>query len=334
MSSAVVVAGSFLATLVLVPVLIRYALRRDLLDVPNERSSHTSPTPRLGGLAVMVGIWLAAPRFETVLPLLYIATLCGLVGLLDDLVDLRFWLKFLGQAGAAGMLLLWSPSLRILNDTTLEVPGFLLAMFWIVALVNAFNFMDGIDGIAASTALVSAFVILQLSGSQDLRVALTTFFAANLAFLLWNLSPARIFLGDAGSHFIGFFLAGATLTVTGSTSRSIGDGPVFDLISFVVLALLFTPFLFDTAWTLVRRARAGRNLFEAHREHVYQRISRNPEDHRRATNIYTGLAMISGIAAIIGSRGTPIDLGMSLALVLSVITTMSMLPRLLDRRST
>src|SRR3989337_1221002 len=139
---------AFLVALALVPVLVKFAIGRNLLDVPNARSSHEVPTPRLGGLAVVAGVWAALPFISETFFFLAAATLAGLIGVL-----------------------------------------------WIVALVNAYNFMDGIDGIAGGTAILNALFLATLVGASGLGACLAVLAAAVAGFLVWNVSPARIFLG-------------------------------------------------------------------------------------------------------------------------------------------
>ena len=312
---------AFLVALVLVPALVRFAIGRDLLDVPNARSSHEVPTPRLGGLAVIAGVWAAAPFVEGGLILLVAATLAGLVGMLDDLVDLRFWIKALGQAAVALAFLLAVPPPIVENMGFLWPLALLFGTVWIVAVVNAYNFMDGIDGIAGGTAILNTLFLFALAGAYGglaTLAGLPALAAATAGFLLWNLSPARIFLGDSGSHFLGFFLGAAALYTPPA-----GGNP---FLAFIVAAVIFTPFLFDTAFTLVRRARAGKNVFSAHREHIYQRVTPDPTRHRQVSIVYFGLATVSGLAALLASRGGFLLLAGS-AIVLAAVSVMAVLPR-------
>lgn len=283
---------AFLVALVLVPLLVRFSVWQDLLDVPNARSSHETPTPRLGGVAIIVGAWAAAPMVDNVL-LLAAATLAGLVGMLDDFMNLRFWIKALGQAAVAVALVLLLPPPVVGEAGFLSVVAGVFGVVWIVALVNAFNFMDGIDGIAGGTAVLNALFLGALIGGS---AGLTALAAATAGFLLWNFSPARIFLGDSGSHFLGFFLGAAALY-----AQPVG-GSVY--LGFLAAAAVFTPFLFDTAYTLVRRGRASKNVFAAHREHIYQRVTPDPTRHRQTSIVYFGLAAFSGLAALVVAGGT------------------------------
>ena len=315
---------AFLVSLALVPALVRFAIGRDLLDVPNARSSHEIPTPRLGGLAVIAGVWAAAPCFEGGLLLLVAATFAGLLGVLDDIVDLRFWMKATGQVAVAFSLLFLMPPPMQLAAGLLWPLALLFGVIWLVAVVNAYNFMDGIDGIAGGTAILNALFLAAITSATGVTGAgLPALAAAVAGFMLWNVSPARIFLGDSGSHFAGFFL-GATALYT----MPIGGPALGAPLTFVVAAAVFTPFLFDTAYTLVRRARALKNVFSAHREHIYQRITPDPAKHRQVTNVYLGLSALSGLAALLAVEGTTLGLSIGGVLILGCCLFMAFLPRI------
>jgi UDP-N-acetylmuramyl pentapeptide phosphotransferase/UDP-N-acetylglucosamine-1-phosphate transferase len=319
---------AFLVALALVPLLVRFAIGRDLLDVPNARSSHEIPTPRLGGLAVIAGVWAAAPLAGGSFLFLTTATLAGVVGLLDDFVDLKFWMKAAGQATVAFVLLFLAP------PPICEAAGpfwpitLLFGVAWIVAVVNAYNFMDGLDGIAGGTAILNALFLAALVGATAGR-GLAALAAAVGGFMLWNVSPARIFLGDSGSHFVGFFL-GAVALYTEPVGRAGGAyGPY---LAFVVAAAVFAPFLFDTAFTLVRRAKARKNVFAAHREHIYQRITPDPAKHRQVSNVYFAFSAVAGLAALLASEGTPLRLLGGGVIILGLCLLMAFLPRIAGER--
>jgi UDP-N-acetylmuramyl pentapeptide phosphotransferase/UDP-N-acetylglucosamine-1-phosphate transferase len=325
------VAGlAFLVALALVPLLVRFAIGRDLLDVPNSRSSHEIPTPRLGGLAVIAGVWAAAPLTGGSFLFLVTATLAGVVGLLDDFVDLKFWMKAAGQATAAFVLLFLAP------PPICEAAGpfwpitLLFGVVWIVAVVNAYNFMDGIDGIAGGTAILNALFLAALVGtSAGLGVGLAALAAAVGGFMLWNVSPARIFLGDSGSHFVGFFL-GAVALYTEPVEKA--GGALGPFLAFAVAAAVFAPFLFDTAFTLVRRAKARKNVFAAHREHIYQRITPDPAKHRQVSNVYFAFSAVAGLAALLASGGAPLRLLGGGVMILGLCLFMAFLPRIAGER--
>jgi UDP-N-acetylmuramyl pentapeptide phosphotransferase/UDP-N-acetylglucosamine-1-phosphate transferase len=204
----------------------------------------------------------------------------------------------------------------------------LFGAVWVVAVVNAYNFMDGIDGIAGGTAILNGLFLAALVDAGDgAVVGLAALAAAVGGFIMWNMSPARIFLGDSGSHFVGFFLGAVALYTKPSGTPGID---VF--VSFVVSATVFAPFLFDTAYTLVRRAWARKNVFAAHREHIYQRLTPDPAKHRQVSIIYLGLAALSGLAALLAAGGTPLRFIGGGALVLGCCLFMAFMPRIARRR--
>ena len=329
-------AVAFLVAGVLVPLLVKFAVGRNLLDVPNLRSSHETPTPRLGGLAVIAGAWVGAllavvsgaTLSSTGWAILVAATLVGAVGLVDDLGNLHFGPKAAGQAAVAfGLVVLLPPPLVEATGGVFRLALLVLGALWIVALVNAFNFMDGIDGIVGGTALVNALFLFALPHFPGAGTVLVIFCGAAAGFLMWNVGPASIFLGDAGSHFVGLTLAAAALYAP------VGNpGGGLSVAEILACVLVFTPFLLDTAYTLVVRFRAGKNVFSAHREHIYQRITPSPAMHRRTSNFYYGAAVVAGLAALLVSGDEGWMLPVGLALALTLCASLMLLPKLLGSR--
>ncbi len=327
MSGAVVAGGAaFLVAGTLVPLLVSFAVGRNLLDVPNLRSSHEVPTPRLGGVAIILGTWVgvALLRPEGAWPLLVAATLIGAVGLADDLSDLHFGAKAAAQAlVAAGLMLLYPP--QILSDAPgpWGIAAFAVGVLWIVALSNAFNFMDGIDGFMGGVALVNILFLAALAGEAG--AFLPALAGATAGFLVWNINPASIFLGDSGAYFLGFGLAAVALY---APVRDVGWTPL----GFVACVLVFTPLLFDTAYTLIRRLRtgAGKNIFSAHREHIYQRITPTTGMHRRTSNLYYGMSVVAGFAALLVARGATSMLLAGMGMALACCGFLAALPRLMS----
>jgi UDP-N-acetylmuramyl pentapeptide phosphotransferase/UDP-N-acetylglucosamine-1-phosphate transferase len=315
--TAFVVAGA------LVPLLVRFAIGRNLLDVPNLRSSHDVPTPRFGGVAIMLGTLTGAALLppEGARPLHAAATLVGAVGLVDDVSNLHFGVKLTAQTAAASALILVFPP-PLVSGAPPGPGGFVaqsLGVLWVVALTNAFNFMDGIDGITGGVALVNALFLSALVGEAG--AFLPALAGATAGFLVWNVSPASIFIGDSGSYFVGFGLAAAALY---APSPEGGWTPL----GFVAGALVFTPYLFDTAYTLAVRLRARKNVFDAHREHIYQRITPTVAMHRRTSNLYYGASVVAGFAALLVSGGGAWALA-GAGLALACCWGLAALPRLI-----
>ncbi len=321
-----VVAGglAFLVAGALVPLLVRFAVGRSLLDVPNLRSSHEVPTPRLGGVAIFVGalVGVALLRPEDALPLLVAAALIWGVGLADDLSNLGFKLKAAAQVVVAGaLLLLYPPPVLSEASGVLWIAVFAVGVFWVAALTNAFNFMDGIDGFTGGVAVINALFLMPLAAAAG--GFLPALVGATAGFLIWNISPASMFVGDSGAYFLGFSLAAVALYAP------VPPGESWTPLGFVACALIFLPYLFDTAFTLFRRLRsgAGKNIFLAHREHIYQRITPTAALHRRTSNLYYGASVVAGLAALLVAGGGASAL-LGVAVVLALCAALAALPRL------
>src|SRR5215218_9638451 len=327
MMTGVVAGGvAFLVAGAVVPLLVRFAVGRNLLDVPNLRSSHEVPTPRLGGVAIFVGTLAGAAllRSEGMVPLLLAAALVWAVGLVDDLSGLHFGVKAAFQAlAAAGLLLYYPPTLISSAPGAFGILIFGVAVFWIVSLSNAFNFMDGIDGFTGGVALVNAIFLAPLVGPAG--GFLPALIGATAGFLIWNINPASIFIGDSGAYFLGFSLATVALYAPALS------GQEWTPLGFLACVVVFTPYLFDTAYTLVRRLRsgAGKNIFLAHREHIYQRITPNTGMHRRTSNLYYGASVVAGFAALLISRGDVLSF-VGVALALACCALLAALPKIMS----
>src|ERR671913_2284900 len=305
-----------------VPLLVRFAVGRNLLDVPNLRSSHEVPTPRLGGVAIFLGMLAGVALLRPVglWPLLAAAAVVWAVGLADDLSNLHFGVKAVLQALAAvGLLLFYPPTIISDAPGVLGALVFAVGVFWIVALINAFNFMDGIDGFTGGIAIVNALFLVPLVGPAG--GFLPALIGATAGFLIWNINPASIFLGDSGAYFLGFSLAAVALYAPALS------GQEWTPLGFLACVVVFTPYLFDTGYTLIRRLRsgAGKDIFLAHREHIYQRITPTTAMHRRTSNLYYGAGVIAGFAALLVAGASTLA---GIALALACCVALAMLPRL------
>ena len=263
--------------------------RQRLMDLPNDRSSHEQPTPRGGGLAIVIAFSLSlAILFAAgLLPWPLLMALSALlplavVGFIDDHGHVSARWRFLLQAMAAGWALYWLGGVETLrvNDVSLTlgpVAGLLAGLF-MVWMLNLFNFMDGIDGIAASETLsVGLMAALLLTLGTGIGLTATAWVALALAaasggFLVWNWPPARIFMGDVGSGVLGFVLAVLALW-----------SAIHEELSLVVWLILAGVFLVDATLTLLIRMFRGERWYEAHRSHAFQHAARRWGSHRTVT---------------------------------------------------
>lgn len=266
----------------------RYALHKSLLDIPNGRSSHSVPTPRGGGVAIVVS-YLAALVFLFVegalstplfLALLGSGLVIAALGFLDDHGHVAARWRLLGHFIAAVWALIWLGGLPpvAMFGSVLDIGwlGHVLAVFYLVWLLNLYNFMDGIDGIASVEAVcvcLSAALIYALSGFYELIWLPLLLVAAVLGFLFWNFPPARIFMGDAGSGFLGMILGVLSLQAAWISSQF--------LWSWLILLGVF---IVDATVTLIRRLVRGDKVYEAHRSHAYQFASRRYGRHLPVTS--------------------------------------------------
>lgn len=263
-----------LATALLTGLVRRHALRRDLLDVPNERSSHTVPTPRGGGVAIVIVVcitWVVATIFN-LLPVNISGTLLGgglavaVIGYVDDRVHVPVAIRMLVHFAAALGVVLGIGYIEALSlpggSLELGLVGAAIATLYIVWLLNLTNFMDGIDaiaGIEVVTVMGAAGALLWYVGDSSLAVVSLVVGAAAAGFLPWNWPPAKIFLGDVGSGFVGYCF-GAIAVI----SHAIGSLDIY------VWSILLGSFIVDATVTLIRRLARRQRVYEAHRSHAYQ----------------------------------------------------------------
>jgi Fuc2NAc and GlcNAc transferase len=276
---------SFLVAILGTGLLVRFAPQLHLVDLPNERSSHVRPTPRGGGLALVVAITLGillvpGPLPLAIAPALWAALPIALVGLIDDRRGLSARVRLachLLAALACVLLFARSVPLEPHWPRAALVAASVLAIAWGT---NLFNFMDGIDGIASLQAIfiAGAGALLLGASAPPIAAALWVIVAACAGFLVWNWAPARVFMGDVGSGFFGFLLAAiAVLTV------------LQGLASLPVWLILWGTFIADTGVTLARRVLRGERWWSAHRSHAYQHLSRRFASHAHSTLVYAAI---------------------------------------------
>lgn len=286
--------GSFVAAWIGTLAMRRLAPRFGLVQIPNARSSHSTPTPQGGGVviaAISVIVAIVACQSDSgFVVIVALSTTIAVLGLADDILDLSVALRFPIQGLVLAGLLGWAlPLPSIVLPFGLIISGWImLALVWAGALwwLNLFNFMDGIDGIAASQSIVILMggLIIAYSADQSFLqapIALLAVATAGAAagFLVLNWAPARIFMGDAGSNTLAFLIIAFAL----STIH-------LRLIDYPSWLILLSPFATDTTVALIRRTIRGELPWRAHRRHAYQQLSRR-SNHARVTATYTAFAL-------------------------------------------
>lgn len=284
----------------------RLALRHQILALPNERSSHSIPMPRGGGLAIVIlvlltSLWVAN-QVEVNRSLVYIslAAILALVGWRDDLLSLSPNYRFLVQGLVATISILGLGYFRVvriplLGELDLGAIGIVITFFWIIGMINAYNFMDGIDGMAGGVAVIAGVGWMILSSNVHnpfvFWVALSIA-ATSLGFLVHNWPPAKIFMGDVASTFLGYSFAVLPLLSADQTGDALTVG-----------TLLMWTVIMDTFVTFLRRLIKGENVFSGHRSHLFQQLVVGGYRHGTISSLYMFLTLLGGLLTYEWSHG-------------------------------
>ena len=340
LNELVVLGTAFLAVVIVTPAARRLALRLGAVDQPDERRVHERPTPRLGGLALFIGV-LAAVAVGSLLPgagfrdvfaetsepqaIVLACIVIVAVGLLDDIRGISAPVKLAGQVVAAGTL-----ALSGVNLTFVYVPpgnvvvlgpdlAAIVTIVGVVAMINAVNLIDGLDGLAAGIVAIAAtalFAYVQLSQAvtdglpSSAGLVLAAVIGACLAFLIYNFNPASIFMGDTGAMLLGLLLGAAGVSAIGGTIQpSRGAFAAFSIPVLVPALVLAVP-LADTVWTILRRLRGGRAVFSPDKKHLHHRLVEIGHSQRRAVLImYYWSALLAFAGVGVSLLPLPVVLG-------------------------
>lgn len=290
----------FVVALVVTPLVRKYSLRTKMLDVPGERSSHTTPKPRGGGIAFLLPFVLSGAVLAGLgvvdrtlwIGLLGGGAFVGVVGWIDDRKALSSWLRLALYGVAAAWTVSWLGGLPVVSlgfgSLRLGWVGYPVAWLIVFVFTNLYNFMDGIDGLAAAEGVVvlgTAGALCLASGNVSVALPCLTLGAGVLGFLPWNWEPSRIFMGDVGSNFLGFTIASLALAL-----QNLGAVPL------PILGILLAVFLIDSVATFAYRLVRGHPPHEAHREHAYQRAVQEGRSHSRVVTavLMLDLVLVAG----------------------------------------
>ena len=294
----------------LTPLMRRIAITTDVIDRPNSsHKSHKKPVPYLGGVAIIIGVITVSyatslvsnfttNTFWLATSVLGPALLLGLIGLWDDLKNLQPLPRFIAQSIAgvftAGILIFTD---NVGNPTGSAIFDSIITVIWVVGICNSINFFDNLDGGAAGTVAISSITLafLALNGDQYLIAALSTVTAgATLGFLVWNKSPAKIYMGDAGALFLGVLIATLTIRLHPNSDTQLGSylTPVF---------LLAVPIL-DTTIAVLSRLRRGLSPFQGGQDHLSHRLIRAGLSRKQSAMMLWGLSGVYGVVSIFISR--------------------------------
>lgn len=302
----------------------RWSLQNEMLDIPNERSSHSEPIPHGAGLIIVI-ICLV-----TYIPIsIFVsgtfswgyfsgAFLIAAISYLDDIRQIRFTWRLLIHALAAVLLIVdvdtWH-GITMLGNLKFGYWGYVMTFLWIVWMVNSYNFMDGIDGLAGLQAVIAAtgwMILANILEMPALYLFSGVIAASSMGFLVHNWNPAKIFMGDVGSAFLGFTFAAIPLLGRQNAIKSPDLLPIA-----AVLFVWF--FLFDSVVTILRRAIRGEKIWIAHREHLFQRLVSSGLSHRMVTVLYGVLASALAISVLLSVEFRE-DIGLFMFPVVIVLT--------------
>lgn len=290
--------------------LIKYAKLKNITDIPTERSSHSTPTPRGGGLGFVVTSIVAFILYfawkgllTSGISITLLITISGVasLGWFDDRNDLSQTTRFTIQIIAAALVIFFiggldTFSLPFVSKFSLGFFSPFLGLLWITGVTNIYNFMDGVDGIASIQALSTSagWMIFAFLWNEPVLFTINLIVLSTvLIFLIYNWSPARIFMGDVGSVFLGFFFAVMPFFAAAVSNE-------YTIASTLWIgALLLWPFLFDSSWTLIRRLTNGEDIFKAHRSHLYQRLNIAGWSHSMISILYLAFSFFSLTIALL-----------------------------------
>jgi UDP-GlcNAc:undecaprenyl-phosphate/decaprenyl-phosphate GlcNAc-1-phosphate transferase len=313
------VAASFCLAVILTPLVRSLARRFGFVAKPKIDRWHKKPTAMLGGLAIWLSVLITSSVFSLRIAygkqILLASTFLFLVGLVDDLIHIKPYQKLIGQILGSAFLVYYGLTVPWTGSVLINMA---LAIFWLIAITNAINLLDNMDGLASGIAIIAAgFLALSFLNTGQLTEALILLIFASglLGFLVFNSHPASVFMGDCGSMFVGFFLASTSLMqVSGGRSRSLL--PVL----VVPILILFIP-IFDTTFVTVLRKLSGRAASQGGRDHTSHRLVALGMSERNAVLMLYGFAALSGVLALLVQRAR-LDVSLAAIASFSIVLTL------------
>ena len=304
------IAVAFVASILLTPLVRKFAFRIGAVDQPNYRKVHTSLMPRIGGLAIfgafLIGFVILRPEDEHAAGILVGAVIIILTGFLDDMLEITAKAKVAGQLAAALVVVTWG-GLQIefinlpfglfggqLEFGYLSIP---ITIIWIIGITNAINLIDGLDGLAAgvsSIALIALAIMAIIVGNPFVVATAAILAASSLGFLFFNFHPAKIFMGDTGSLFLGFMIS--VLALLGFKNVA--------MISLIIPIIILGVPISDTFFAIVRRIRMKQKISAPDKSHLHHCLLNTGFSHRQTVLIIYGIAALFGLAAILFSQAT------------------------------
>ncbi len=310
----VTLAAALIISFAATPIVKSFAEKVGAIDVPKEaRRIHTHPIPRMGGLAIFLGFMISVVLFaditKQVQGILIGAVIIVATGALDDIMNLKYWVKLLAQIAAAvvavahGVVIevLMNPNIFSPNESLLlGVLSIPITVFWIVGITNSVNLIDGLDGLACGVSTISSVTMLVVAlmvAEGNVAIILAALAGACIGFIPYNFNPAKIFMGDTGALLLGYVLA--TVSVMGMFK-------FYAIVTFVVPILALALPLFDTLFAIVRRLLKGQNPMTPDRGHLHHRLIDMGLSQKQAVAVLYALSAMLGLTAVVISTSGPL----------------------------
>lgn len=299
--------ASFLTVVVVTPYVIKLAFKFGVTDQPNNRKVHDKAMPYLGGLAIFLGVasgYFTSGIFsEEITGITVSGILILILGLLDDKYDISPLLKLIGQIIAALIVVKTGLTIEILNipfvgEFDLGIWAYPITVFWIVAITNAINLIDGLDGLAAgiSSIVISTIAIMAaINGNFMILTISVIVLGSTFGFLFFNFHPAKIFMGDAGALFLGYCIAILSL---------LGLYKSVTLFSFIVPIIIIGVPVFDTTFAIIRRIANKKPISSPDKGHLHHRLLMLGLSHKQTVLVMYGLSIVFSITAVIFTSST------------------------------
>jgi len=296
----------FIASILLTPLVKKFAIKIGATDNPNERKVHQKLMPRLGGLAIfisfIIGILILMPESPYMWSIIAGAIIIVITGFLDDMFEISAKWKLLGQIAAASVVIIGGVYVEFINlpfEGTLQLGifGIPLTLLWIVGITNAINLIDGLDGLAAgvsSIILLAITTIAIMDGNMFIIVLASLLLASTVGFLFYNFHPAQIFMGDTGSLFLGFMIA--VISLLGFKSVTLFSL----LIPIIILAVPIS----DTLFAIVRRMINKQPISAPDKAHLHHCLLNLGNSHRRTVLIIYGISAFFALSAVLLTQST------------------------------
>lgn len=318
--------SAFLISLISTPIVIKLALYCGIVDHPNERKVHEGVMPRMGGLSMYIGLILTyfmLVYFELFEPVRFInafligATLIVITGVLDDNFQLSPKQKLIGQTLAAFVVVFYGEKVNLIHiplfDGTVQLGwfGIPITILWVVGVTNAINLIDGLDGLAAGVsgiAALSLFSVSLLMGNMVVAVILITLVGAIIGFLFFNFHPAKIFMGDTGSLFLGFSLA----------TLSLLEFKQVTIITFIIPIMILGVPIADTLFAMFRRYLNGVPMTSPDKNHLHHRLLSRGLSHKKVVMVIYAISSFFGLLAVLSIK-TPFWVSILIAIFACIL---------------